>query len=100
MISLLTVLLCFLASIAAKLRLEGVSEFELSPGPPPLTVAAYVPGAKVSVKYAYILNYLLYLQGTFPPQINVLWTFLAQTSYLLFLISKSSPGGSIICTAV
>ena len=53
MISLLTVLLCFLASIAAKLRLEGVSEFELSPGPPPLTVAAYVPGAKVSVKYAY-----------------------------------------------
>ena len=53
MISLLTVFLYCLASIAAKLRLEGVSEFELSPGPPPLTVAAYVPGAKVSVKCAY-----------------------------------------------
>ena len=59
MISLLTVLLCFLASIAAKLRLEGVSEFELSPGPPPLTVAAYVPGAKVSIKYQYAYTELL-----------------------------------------
>ena len=37
----------FVASIATKLRLQGVTEFELSPGPPPFTVAAYVPGAKV-----------------------------------------------------
>lgn len=37
------------ATIATKLRLQGVSEFELSPGPPPFTVAAYVPGAKVIV---------------------------------------------------
>lgn len=38
-----------LAAIATKLRLQGVSEFELSPGPPPFTVAAYVPGVKVSI---------------------------------------------------
>ena len=39
----------FVASIATKLRLQGVTEFELSPGPPPFTVAAYVPGAKVII---------------------------------------------------
>ncbi|PFX18547.1 Eukaryotic translation initiation factor 2A [Stylophora pistillata] len=33
-------------SIATKLRLQGISDFELSPGSPPLTVAAYVPGSK------------------------------------------------------
>ena len=41
-----------LASIATKLRLQGVSEFELSPGPPPFTVAAYVPGVKVSIAFS------------------------------------------------
>ena len=41
----------FVASIATKLRLQGVTEFELSPGPPPFTVAAYVPGTKVGECY-------------------------------------------------
>ena len=41
-----------LASIATKLRLQGVSEFELSPGPPPFTVAAYVPGVKVGIAFS------------------------------------------------
>ena len=43
-----------LASIATKLRLQGVSEFELSPGPPPFTVAAYVPGVKVSITFSEV----------------------------------------------
>ncbi|XP_029186195.2 eukaryotic translation initiation factor 2A-like [Acropora millepora] len=44
-------------SIAAKLRLEGVSEFELSPGPPPLTVAAYVPGAKGAPSFVRLFRH-------------------------------------------
>ena len=43
----------FVASIATKLRLQGVTEFELSPGPPPFTVAAYVPGAKVRCYFPF-----------------------------------------------
>ena len=43
----------FVASIATKLRLQGVTEFELSPGPPPFTVAAYVPGAKVKCYFPF-----------------------------------------------
>ena len=48
-LSCIVCLSCFVASIAAKLRLQGISDFELSPGPPPFTVAAYVPGSKVGV---------------------------------------------------
>ena len=50
----------FVASIATKLRLQGVTEFELSPGPPPFTVAAYVPGAKVNA--VYLLSFLLLIE--------------------------------------
>ena len=36
-----------------------MAEFELSPGPPPLTVAAYVPGAKVNTKLTEVYISLL-----------------------------------------
>ena len=49
--------IAFVASIATKLRLQGVTEFELSPGPPPFTVAAYVPGAKVNVIFIFAFNW-------------------------------------------
>ncbi len=48
----------FVATIATKLRLQGVSEFELSPGPPPFTVAAYVPGAKVILFFLFCVFYI------------------------------------------
>ncbi|KAL9964538.1 hypothetical protein ACROYT_G028193 [Oculina patagonica] len=44
-------------TIATKLRLQGVSEFELSPGPPPFTVAAYVPGAKGAPSYVRLFRH-------------------------------------------
>lgn len=44
-------------SIATKLRLQGVSEFELSPGPPPFTVAAYVPGVKGAPSYVRLFRH-------------------------------------------
>ncbi|KAJ7390312.1 Eukaryotic translation initiation factor 2A [Desmophyllum pertusum] len=44
-------------SIATKLRLQGVSEFEVSPGPPPFTVAAYVPGAKGAPSYVRLFRH-------------------------------------------
>lgn len=44
-------------SIATKLRLQGVTEFELSPGPPPFTVAAYVPGAKGAPSYVRLFRH-------------------------------------------
>lgn len=35
-----------LGNIATKLRLQGVSSFEISRGPAPYTIAAYVAGTK------------------------------------------------------
>lgn len=44
-------------SIATKLRLQGISDFELSPGSPPLTVAAYVPGSKGAPSYVRLFRH-------------------------------------------
>ncbi|CAH3119179.1 unnamed protein product [Pocillopora meandrina] len=44
-------------SIATKLRLQGISDFELSPGPPPFTVAAYVPGSKGAPSYVRLFRH-------------------------------------------
>lgn len=44
-------------TIANKLLLQKVSDFELSPGPPPVKVAVYVPGSKGAPSFVRLYQY-------------------------------------------